>query len=110
MANGDFSSTGDLVSTGDKGAQSDLEATFGEVIGSYEAKTHLPRILKEVEAGREFTVTRNGKAIAKIVPIEGGKMSRKEAIERLKELRREVNFKLPEGMTYKDMANWGRKY
>lgn len=110
MANGDFLSAGDLVSTGDKGAQSDLEATFGEVIGSYEAKTHLPRILKEVEAGREFTVTRNGKAIAKIVPIEGEKMSRQEAIDQLKKLRKEVNFKLPEGMTYKDMVNEGRRY
>ena len=34
-----------------------------------EAKTHLSRLLAEVEAGREITIARNGTAIAKVVPI-----------------------------------------
>lgn len=39
-------------------------------IGSYEAKTHLPRILNRVLAGETFVVTRNGEPIAQIGPIK----------------------------------------
>ena len=38
-------------------------------IGAYEAKTHLPRLLDEVEAGATITITRNGRAVARLVPI-----------------------------------------
>ena len=34
-----------------------------------EAKTHLSRLLKRVEAGEEIVVARNGKAVARLVPI-----------------------------------------
>ena len=37
-------------------------------IGSYEAKTKLPEILRRVEAGEAFTVTNRGKPIADIIP------------------------------------------
>lgn len=37
-------------------------------VGSYEAKTHLPRLLAEVEAGETVIITRHGVDIAKIVP------------------------------------------
>ncbi len=36
----------------------------------HQAKTHLPRLLKEAEAGKEVIVMRGTKPIAKIVPIE----------------------------------------
>ncbi len=39
-------------------------------VGSYEAKTHLPRLLSEVEKGETITITRRGKPIARIVPAE----------------------------------------
>lgn len=41
-----------------------------KTIGAYEAKTHLSRILDEVEAGGAVIVTRNGHPIAQIVPVE----------------------------------------
>ena len=34
-----------------------------------EAKTHLSRLLAQVEAGHEITIARNGTPIAKVVPI-----------------------------------------
>ena len=37
-------------------------------IGSYEAKTHLPRLLKEVEAGASITITKNGTPVAILAP------------------------------------------
>ncbi len=37
-------------------------------IGSYDAKTKLPEILRRVEAGEAFTITNRGRAIADLVP------------------------------------------
>ncbi|MEO0443464.1 MAG: type II toxin-antitoxin system prevent-host-death family antitoxin [Pseudomonadota bacterium] len=37
-------------------------------IGSYEAKTKLPEILRRVESGEAFTITNRGKPIADIIP------------------------------------------
>ena len=37
-------------------------------VGSYEAKTHLPALLKRVAKGEEITITKHGAPIAKLVP------------------------------------------
>lgn len=37
-------------------------------IGAYEAKTRLPELLKQVKAGKRFTITNRGKAVADLVP------------------------------------------
>ncbi len=37
-------------------------------IGSYEAKTKLPELLRQVKAGKSFTITNRGKAVADLVP------------------------------------------
>jgi prevent-host-death family protein len=39
-------------------------------VGSYEAKTHLPRLLSQVEKGESIIITKRGKPIARIVPAE----------------------------------------
>ncbi|GAB3390672.1 type II toxin-antitoxin system prevent-host-death family antitoxin [Humibacter soli] len=36
----------------------------------YEAKTHLSRLVNEVEAGEEVVISRNGRPVAKLVPVE----------------------------------------
>ena len=43
-----------------------------EEIGSYDAKTKLPEILRRVEAGESFTITNRGKPIADITPTRAG--------------------------------------
>jgi prevent-host-death family protein len=40
-------------------------------IGAYEAKTKLPELLRQVQAGKLFTITNRGKAVADLVPSEG---------------------------------------
>ena len=37
-------------------------------VGAYEAKTHLPRLLDEVEAGQSITITKHGRPVAVLVP------------------------------------------
>lgn len=38
-------------------------------IGSYEAKTRLPELLRLVREGKSFIITNRGQAIAELVPI-----------------------------------------
>lgn len=40
-------------------------------IGSYEAKTRLPELLRQVKSGKSFTITNRGEAIADLVPSRG---------------------------------------
>ncbi|TCZ57180.1 type II toxin-antitoxin system prevent-host-death family antitoxin [Roseicella aquatilis] len=39
-------------------------------IGAYEAKTHLSALLDRVERGESLTITRNGKPVARLIPVE----------------------------------------
>ena len=39
------------------------------VVGSFEAKTKLAELLDKVEAGESVTITRRGKAVARLVAI-----------------------------------------
>lgn len=56
-------------------------------IGAYEAKTHLPRLLDAVEAGATITITRNGRAVARLTPIQDAKA----AAERILSLRADIS-------------------
>jgi prevent-host-death family protein len=38
-------------------------------VNVHEAKTHLSRLLERVEAGEEILLARNGKAVARLVPV-----------------------------------------
>jgi len=39
------------------------------VVNVYEAKTHFSRLLSRVEGGEEVVIARNGRPIARLVPI-----------------------------------------
>ncbi len=52
-------------------------------IGTFEAKTRFSEILDEVREGREYTITNRGKPVAKLVPIQEKKTSRKEIVRKL---------------------------
>ena len=55
-----------------------------EEIGSYDAKTKLPEILRRVEGGETFTITNRGKPIADLVPSRaGGRLKAKAAINNI---------------------------
>lgn len=54
-----------------------------------EAKTHLPRLLDEVENGETLIITRHGRAIARIVPEKSRRQQEiDEAHARMLELRK----------------------
>jgi prevent-host-death family protein len=45
---------------------------MNEEVGSYDAKTKLPEILRRVEAGECFTITNRGKPVADLIPSRSG--------------------------------------
>lgn len=56
-----------------------------------EAKTHLPRLLDEVERGETIVITRHGRAIARIVPeVTRRQAEIARAVEDLRALRRSI--------------------
>jgi len=59
-------------------------------VGSYEAKTHLPRLLEQVEKGETFTITKHGREIARLVPVDRRADDPAEVIAALREARTQV--------------------
>ena len=77
-------------------------------VGVYEAKTHLPKLLDEVEQGATIVITRHGKPVAKLMPLERKeRMTVREAIDDILELRKGNRL---DGLKIKDLINEGRKY
>ena len=62
-----------------------------ESIGSYEAKTHLPRLLDRVARGESLTITRHGRPVARLVPIMKDNQDRaRSAAHRIKARRSQL--------------------
>jgi prevent-host-death family protein len=79
-----------------------------ETVGSYEAKTHLARLLDRVEQGETFTITKNGRPVARLVPIEEKPRPDVErAIADLLEFRKEHPLR---GLSLKQLINEGRRW
>jgi len=43
----------------------------------HEAKTHLSRLIREVQTGEEVIIARGNKPVAKLVPLDAGKPKRR---------------------------------
>lgn len=59
-------------------------------VGAYEAKTHLPGLLEQVERGETITITRHGREVAKLVPVDGATTNPGEVIAELRAARKGV--------------------
>lgn len=75
-------------------------------VGSYEAKTKLPKLLRQVRAGKSFTITKRGEAIADLVPSGCAKSKDKAAaVERIKAF---MQAEPVRGVKIKDLLEEGR--
>ena len=80
-------------------------------IGTFEAKTHFAKLIKQVSLGHEIFITNRGKAVAKIIPVDKNPNleSAKSAVIRLRALAAELKlgkFNWDEWKHYRDI---GRK-
>ncbi|MFN8616375.1 MAG: type II toxin-antitoxin system prevent-host-death family antitoxin [Dehalococcoidia bacterium] len=81
-----------------------------KTVGVYEAKTHLARLLDEVELGECITITRHGKPVAVLKAPDGElEAERKAAIDALLEFGRQHRGAL-KGLNVKELIEEGRRY
>lgn len=76
-------------------------------IGSYEAKTRLPELLRQVRAGKSFTITNRGKAVAKLVPIRDA--SNEQATNAAKQMEAFMRSQRGRGVDIKALIEEGRR-
>lgn len=76
-------------------------------IGVYEAKTQLARLLDQVERGETITITRHGRPVARLTPVEGRRRSVAETIDAIREFRKGNRL---DGLTIREMIDEGRKH
>lgn len=81
-----------------------------ENVGSFEAKTHLPQLLERVAQGEEFTITKHGKPVARLVPVAVSKPRPdvRQVIEELKAFGKSNT--LGEEITIREMIDEGRRF
>ncbi|MSU46514.1 MAG: type II toxin-antitoxin system prevent-host-death family antitoxin [Lacunisphaera sp.] len=77
-----------------------------KTVGAYEAKTKLPELLDLVERGREITITRHSRSIARLVPAGQPSVDR-GVFARLRALRSRLS--LGAGESARDLINAGRR-
>jgi prevent-host-death family protein len=85
-----------------------MEST-GATVSAYEAKTHLPRLIRQVERGETVIITRHGKPVAKLAPVDDRRRAEvAEIIARMKRARaRRPRMSVEEILAARDE---GRKY
>ena len=62
-------------------------------VGSYEAKTKLPELLRAVQTGKRYTITLRGEAVADLVPPKRGQRSHDASA--VEEMRTFMRLRLP---------------
>ena len=79
-----------------------------KTVGSYEAKTHLPRLLDEVEKGERITITKHGRPVAMLIPPTGQvAVDPDELIAWMREFRQRHPL---DGVTIRELIDEGRRY
>lgn len=77
-------------------------------IGAYEAKTHLPRLLDEVERGERITITKHGRVVAVLVPPDAAvPVDVEGVVQRFREFRRGNRL---DGVTIRELIDDGRRW
>jgi len=63
-------------------------------VGAFEAKNKLGQLLDLVERGEEVTITRHGKAVARLVPVKHGfnREGARAAVRRIRERAEQRNL------------------
>ncbi len=75
-------------------------------VGSYEAKTKLPELLKQVEKGEHITITRHGVPIAVLVPAST--KQKKSIKDIIINIRRFQSKHALDGISLREMIDQGR--
>lgn len=77
-------------------------------IGAFEAKTHLPQLLRRVQAGERFIITKHNRPVAELIPFQPHDSDKvRAAIARLKAFQATHSL---DGLSVRQTIEEGRKY
>ena len=77
-------------------------------ISAFEAKTYLPRLLKRVQAGEHFVITKHNRPVAELIPFRTHDASNiRAAIDDLKALQKTHDLG---GLSVRRVIEEGRRY
>jgi prevent-host-death family protein len=81
-------------------------------VGAFEAKTKLAELLDKVEAGETVTITRRGKAVARLVAVrtEDDQARMRALIEEIRRTRVGRGKPAGPGTTISELIKAGRRY
>ncbi len=78
-----------------------------KTVGSYDAKTHLPKLLEQVIRGERVTITRHGVPVAVLqAPDSLRRSNPKQVISELREFRERHSLN---GLSLREMIEQGRR-
>ncbi len=77
-----------------------------EEVGSYDAKTKLPEILRRVKLGESFTITNRGKPIADLIPSRSN--DRLKAVSAINNILKAKKHKISDSLLI-ELKEEGRK-
>jgi len=75
-------------------------------VSAFDAKTHLSSLIREVEEGQSFTITRRGSPVAHLEPVNDKSGEVHELLSRFQAVRRRVK----ENVHIRELIEDGRKY
>jgi prevent-host-death family protein len=78
-----------------------------KTVGAFEAKTHLSSLLEEVAGGEEILITRHGKPLARLVPVDSG--GRERRLEAIAGLRSFATGRRLNGLSIRALRDEGRR-
>lgn len=78
-----------------------------KTVGAFEAKTHLAKLLDEVERGEEIVITRHGKPVARLSAANAQVEDLRDSISRIKEIRSRTKSGTE---SIKELINEGRRF
>jgi prevent-host-death family protein len=67
-----------------------MEILAMETVSLFDAKNRLSALVDEVEDGREVTITRRGKRVARLVPVAPPAAQGRNAVDKLRALRQSI--------------------
>lgn len=87
-------------------------------VGAFEAKTHLPKLLERVQKGERIVITKHGRPVAELVPIERRDPQRiRKAIAQVRSFRTKLSRRgvslrgvLQKGESLRDLAHEGHRF
>jgi prevent-host-death family protein len=83
-----------------------METILMTEVGAYQAKTHLPELLRRVAQGEQIIITRHGVPVAKLVPVR--ERSREDILRLIAEMKEFRKGQTLGGLSVRELIEEGR--